>query len=171
MTANIELPAQIVSILGPLLIVLTALALLWIVLSVVQRMHRKAYNLTKAETAGAPVKPDFLTVDHAARADAAARGRVFEEQRAAAAAAKSPVASACRLTQTAAVVAAVLSFVSAAAGALLKVEMMQSAYNNLGSWDRMMAIIANYKAGFAVAAAIILVSLVQLIQSFRPKHA
>jgi len=87
------------------------------------------------------------------------------------AAAKSPVASACRLTQTAAVVAAVLSFVSAAAGALLKVEMMQSAYNNLGSWDRMMAIIANYKAGFAVAAAIILVSLVQLIQSFRPKHA
>lgn len=163
-------PDQIAAYLGPLLLLTIALAVLWLVLTIIQRTHRRAYNLTKAEGSGTAVKPDFLTVDHARRAAAMAGGRAFDEQRPATQTG-SAVASACRMTHFTVIATAVLSFITAAVGALLRIDAMQNAFNQFGTWEKFMAIVSAYKVGFAVAAAVIVVSLLQLFLSLRHRSA
>lgn len=163
---DIGIPDQIGQIVGSLLLLLVGFALLWLALSLVQRFHQRAYNLSKAESAGAAVKPDFLSTDHAKRESALARGRAFDEQREAKAHA---IAPACRMARLAVIVTALLSFISAAAGALLKIDSIQNAYNQLSSWERFVTIVGAYKIGFAVAAVAILISAMQLVHSLRAR--
>ena len=176
MAIEIEIPSQLHMIVGWTLLALSCLAALWLVLFVIQGFHRKAYNLTKAEASGGAIRPDFLSVDQSKRDEAQARGRAFDEAMARRsepqeAKGNSSVASACRLAKIAATAAAILSFMTAAAGAFLKIEAWQGVYNQLTSWERLVTILGAYKIGFAIAAATIIISLLQLVLSLRARSA
>jgi len=57
---------------------MAALFVLWLLASAVARLHRRAYNLTKAETApGRAPEPAFLKVDGKAREEAIGRGDAY----------------------------------------------------------------------------------------------
>jgi hypothetical protein len=59
-------------------IAMAALFVLWLLTSVIRWMHRRAYNLTKMETAPARgPDPAFLKVDHEAREEAIRRGDAY----------------------------------------------------------------------------------------------
>lgn len=76
---QLEVPAWAEPWLLGLGIAMAALFVLWLAATVVRAMHRRAYNLTKAETAPATAgRPRFLAVDEKARAEALARGDAYE---------------------------------------------------------------------------------------------
>jgi hypothetical protein len=74
----VEVPEWARPWLSRLGLAMAALFVLWLLTTVLRRMHRRAYNLTKMETA--PVRapePAFLKVDEEARAEAIARGDAY----------------------------------------------------------------------------------------------
>lgn len=168
--AAVQIPDQLASIIGPLLLILVALSLVWLVLSVMGYMHRRAYNLTRAESGGSGgVKPDFLRVDHARREAAIASGAAYDAARAAADA--SPAAErGSRLAGLAVAATAIVTFLATAGGALTKIEAIQGAYNSLTSWERFVALISAYKVGFSLALIFILCNLVLLVMNLSRKH-
>jgi hypothetical protein len=167
---NIQIPEQISNLIALLLWVMVGLAVLWVVLSVLRYMHRRAYNLTPAETAHAKnIKPDFLTVDHAKRDKAMAGGAAFDAVRAGVPE-DGKVATSSKITRLAVFGAALVSFLTAAAAALLKVETIQEFYDKLGSWDRFVAILSTYKIGFAIAAVIIVLNLILFLAHIMDKQ-
>ena len=153
------------SFLGLLLIVATVLFVIWIVLILFSWWQRRAYSLSIAETSqSAGLKPDFLKVNKAARDAAMARGAAFDARTQGPA--PTPVTKAASYSGLVALVAAILSFVTASFAALQKVQVFQSAVDQLSSWDRFAAILSRYSAGFAIAALIIVLQVLHLAYRF-----
>jgi hypothetical protein len=144
--------------------VLVIVCLAWAGLTVFGWVKRRAYNLTRAESAPAKgVTPDFLKVDRAKREAALQRGRVFDAGQAAATAPPA-LSKASGISRLVALLLAVLSFLAAAAAALQKIGTVQSAYGRLGaSWDQFLAIVQHYVVGFVFAAVVILLHLASLM--------
>ena len=78
-----EIPEWANLLLWVLGVAMVAIFILWVILKVIVAMHRKAYNLTKAETAkaGQAPQPSFLTVDHEKREEEIRRGEGYESPR------------------------------------------------------------------------------------------
>lgn len=163
---------QYESLLNWLLWGVILLIIAWVVLSAAGYMQRRAYHLTVAGSATSKnIKPDFLTVDHAARQEAIERGKAFDR-----ALASPPIietiASATSYSRIVALVLAVASFIAACASALQKIEPLQAAFESWSSWDRLIDLIMRYKLGFAIALIVILAHLVLLLRAIaRPHHS
>ena len=51
----------------------------WLITSIIGYFHRRAYNLTLAESGGSPIRPDFLKVDKKRRREAIERGEEYSD--------------------------------------------------------------------------------------------
>ncbi|MEL7190173.1 MAG: hypothetical protein AAGK17_11520, partial [Pseudomonadota bacterium] len=109
-----------------------ALAVLWVVLSLIGWWRRRAYNLTVASTAGRNKKaqPDFLNIDEKARKEQIKAGerhedvleeREKEEALAVLKAAKEPVTLASRLASMATFLMSIITLITGFSGAILGV--------------------------------------------------
>lgn len=127
---------------------------LWLVTSVLGYMHRRAYNLTHAESGGsANIKPDFLKVDHAARKSAIERGEAYDKQlREREAPAPAPPAEAVgRLAKWGATLTAGFTLVAAIVGTLGKAEQLQKGAEKIGSFEKLGVIFREYPFGATIA--------------------
>jgi hypothetical protein len=72
-------PETLDSVLQVLTWLLVGFGAVWLVSSVIAHFHRRAYNLTHAESGRSKnIKPDFLKVDQAKRQAATERGRAYD---------------------------------------------------------------------------------------------
>ena len=144
------------------LAIAAVIALIWIALGIVGWMQRRAYSLSPAESSGAQgLKPDFLKVNTAARDAAMARGAAFDAGQPLAVV--TPVARAAGYSGIIALLAALLSFITAAFAAMQKVGVFQKAFEHLSSWDRFVGILSRYSAGFTIAGVIIILQLLHYV--------
>lgn len=147
-----------------------AFGALWLVTSVIGVMHRRAYNLTHAESGGSKdIKPDFLKVDHAKRKEAIARGEAYDtvlKDREAAVSQKT-AAKVGTWSRLLAVSAAVLGLVTAAAGAVGKVKTVQTDFEQIGTWDRFVDLISQNPVGTVVALAVIGANVIIVVQKIQ----
>jgi len=165
---------------------IVALAGLWIVSAIACALHRRAYNLTKAETASAREAPEpaFLKVDHEAREEAIRRGdayvrpadrRAMEEKAAAAAAAEAAapprsVWSRWGLFSRIGIVIIALAHVGvavvSAAGMVEKADQMMQKVSSL---DCLTTIVQHYWLGFCLGGIVVVAEIVRLIGSAKKK--
>jgi uncharacterized membrane protein len=159
-----------------------ALACLWIVSAIAGALHRRAYNLTKAETASARHAPEpaFLKVDHDAREEAIRRGddyvrpadRAAIEEKAAAEAAAPPGSFWRRwgLFSRIGIVVIALAHIGvavvSAAGMVQKAEEMMQ---HVSSLDCLKTIVSRYWLGFCLGGIVVVAEAVRLIGSMKKK--
>lgn len=147
--------------------------LLWVIGSVVGLLHRRTYNLTRADRAGGTaVRPDFLDVNTRARDSAIARGRAYDKtlaDREAAAAPATVVESMTLWARLAALSAAVLTLAAAIVGTVTRVQALEAGVQQVGSWDQFVQTLSDHKAGAALAIAVIGAQVVVFIQTSK-KH-
>src|SRR5262245_28301837 len=129
-TAN---PSTADTLLGVFSWLVIIFAALWLLMSIIGYFHRRAYNLTLAESGGRPIKPDFLKVDKKRRKDAIERGEeydeVLEKRAQTAAAAAAPSAAVRRLgtlSRACAVITGSLTLVAAIVGTVSKVKLLET---------------------------------------------
>jgi hypothetical protein len=168
MDTIIQVPDTISSIIGWILWAFLGAAALWAVLSVMGYWHRRAYNLTQAESVRSrDITPDFLRVDQKKRDELIAKGKEFDAKR------DSPPTGVSRANRTARVivfVTALFSFLTAAAAAMLKVGEMQRFYEQYSSLQRFVAIVMDHKFGFATAGLVILFDFALFLARVRGEH-
>jgi hypothetical protein len=164
---ELVIPAAVFDWLGPLLGVLMAVVVLWAVLAILSYLKRRAYGLSPVETGGRrDIKPDFLKVDHAARQAQVKRG----ERLAAEGAAGEPAAQyakALSITRIAGIFLAISTFVTAAVFAVMRIEIIEAAWQKYSVWERFVAIVEEYPVGFGIAAIIILQAFVRMVLTLR----
>ncbi|MBN1417740.1 MAG: hypothetical protein JXP34_03135 [Planctomycetes bacterium] len=157
------------------------LFLAWLALRIMVAMHRKAYNLTKAETekAGQAPKPSFLTVDHEAREEQIRRGEDYEspkerEDREEAAAAEAAArASQPRWGVWARLGAVIIAVAHIGVAVLAGIAMYNNASKvrqDLSTASCIQEVIAKYWLGFVLALIVIVAEIVFFVRS-RKKHA
>jgi len=157
------------------------LFILWVALKVIVAMHRKAYNLTKAETAkaGQAPKPSFLTVDHEAREEQIRRGEGYEspkerEDREAVEAAEAAARAAQPRWGIWARLGAVIIAIAHIGVAVLAGIAMYNNYSkvraDLSTASCIQDVIAKYWLGFVLALVVIVAEIVFFVRA-RKKHA
>ncbi len=135
-----------------------AVAAVWVVLTLVVYMRRKASNLTpvNAPDVKKSAAPDFLKVDHKAREAQIARGEAFEKElskREAAENADGRKASMLRrLAGLATLFFSIFSLISTAVGVIGQVDRIGGA---LSQADKLGLIVQKYPIPFAVCAFVI----------------
>jgi hypothetical protein len=165
-------PEQVDTWLNALAWVLTACTVLWIATSIVGHLHRRNYNLTKADASGGKVvRPDFLDVDHKARREAIRRGETYEKQLdAREAAAKAPpttAESAGRWARWAATGTAIFTLAGTILGTFSKVSALEQNIQQVGSWDQFVQTVSDHKLGATIAFAVIGAQIVLFVQANR----
>lgn len=137
---------------------------LWLVGSVLAAMHRRAYNLTRAETAGTVQQPDFTrggSADRRAAAEAAARaGTVVAAPHAVPAPPPSPYARLCFWSRMSALVAAGTSLIAVVFQAVGAGRQAEEAAKAVGGLDGILAALAQHKIGVAVAVVVIVANMI-----------
>jgi uncharacterized membrane protein len=147
-------------------------AALWFVTAVIGYFHRRAYNLTHAESGPSRnIKPDFLKVDAAKRQAALDRGAAYD---AALEARETPAAVATaekvrHWSRIGAATTATLAVVAAVVGTLMKVESIQEGINQISSWDRLSKLVSDNKAGTVVALIVIGSNIVVFVNALKKK--
>jgi hypothetical protein len=137
-------------------------AALWLVTTVLGYMHRRSYNLTRAESGGGkPITPDFLKVDQKKRQAAIDRGAAYDkvlEEREAARAAPASAASVSKAdfwARAAATVTAFFSLAGAVVGTLTKVENLEAGAAQLSNWETFVDIVTQHPVGTTIAIVVI----------------
>ena len=136
---------------------------LWLVGSVLAAMHRRAYNLTRAETAGTVQQPDFTrggSADRRAAAEAAARAGTVVAPHAVPAPPPSPYARLCFWSRMSALVAAGTSLIAIVFQAVGAGRQAEEAAKAVGGLDGILAALAQHKIGVAVAAVVIIANMI-----------
>ena len=152
------------TVLGNLDIGLLVLGGAWLAAEGVRAAHRRAYNLTKAETTtgSESLQPSFTKVDHAARKAALERGDAYAAQRAAADA--DPVASGKKLPPwgkvarmaSQAVAATIVALVPPTADGIADREGLKVSLTDVAE---------RYPMGIGLAIVVLVISVVQLVRS------
>ncbi|MEL7199717.1 MAG: hypothetical protein AAGL10_15510 [Pseudomonadota bacterium] len=143
-----------------------ALAILWVVLSLIGWWRRRAYNLTVASTAGRNKKaqPDFLNVDEKARKEQIKAGerhedvledREKEEALAALKAAKEPVTLASRLASAATFVMSLITLLTGFSGAILGIGRIEGQLAQAGTAGKLEYLITEHTIGCIIVAFVI----------------
>ena len=155
---------------------IVALFLLWIFFTVVRALHRRAYNLTKAETAkaGQVAPPDFLTVDKDARAAAIKRGddyvRPADREVPAALPPMDKTWSwwslVCRIGALIAGIGHVAVLIVSLVANSKEADVV---WKDISTAERLEAVVAKYWIGFAIAGIVIVAELVRFISSKKTK--
>lgn len=166
-TADLTSPDNIDAVLRILSWCLIAFAALWVTTGLIGYFHRRAYNLTRAESSGSkPIQPDFLTVDKAKRQAAIDRGQAYDAVLEARESAGAPttIEKVCFWSRFAAMSTAVLGLVATVVGTLTKIDSLQAGINRLSSWDAFSQIVSENKVGAVVAVAVIGASIVSFAE-------
>lgn len=146
---------------------------MWLVTSVIGYMHRRAYNLTRAESGGGkPITPDFLKVDKKKRDAAIARGEAYSEvleQRAAVAA--SPASKAEFWSRAAALITATFTLLGAVVGTLTRVESLEEGARQLSSLDTFTGIVRDHPIGTTIAVIVIGANIVVFVKATKKTPA
>jgi uncharacterized membrane protein len=143
---------------------------LWLVTSLIGYFHRRAYNLTRAESGPSKnIQPDFLKVDKEKRQAAIDRGKAYTEVLDARSA--PPVAPAVKTVHhwswLLASAAAVLGLGVTILGALAKIGDLQRDVERIGSWDRFSQLVSQNQAGAVVAVAVIGANVIVVAQKLK----
>ncbi|MEO8259097.1 MAG: hypothetical protein ABI868_17245 [Acidobacteriota bacterium] len=134
---------------------LVAFGIVWLVTSVIGAMHRRAYNLTHAESGRSrKIQPDFLKVDKGKREAAVARGAQYDEQLARREAA-SPVATATLWSRIAASASALIGVVFTTVTTIQRVGATDEAVRDLGNWEKLKTIVSQHQLGAVLCVAVI----------------
>ncbi len=166
-------PEQVDTWLNALAWVLAACTLLWIATSIIGHLHRRNYNLTKADASGGKVvRPDFLDVDHKARREAIRRGEQYEKQLdAREAAALAPPATAAesagRWARWAATGTALFTLAGTILGTLSKVSAFDQQVQQVATSDFFVQTVRDHKLGATIAVAVIGAQIVLFVQARR----
>lgn len=145
---------------------------LWFATGILGFLHRRAYNLTKAETGGSAVTPDFLKVDRKKREAAIERGAAYDQvldRRAAAQAGTVDRVSA--LARTGALVTATFTLAGAIIGTLTRIDTLQEGVEQLSSWDSFVSIVKQYPAGTMVAVLVIGANIIVFVKATKKTPA
>lgn len=170
-TADLTSPDNIDAVLRILSWCVIAFGALWFTTGAIAYFHRRAYNLTRAESGGSgvskPIKPDFLTVDKAKRQAAIDRGQAYDAVLEARepAAAGTTVEKVCLWSRFAAMSTAVLGLVAMVVGTITKIDSLQAGINRLSSWERFTQLVSDNQAGTVVALAVIGANIVVFVES------
>ncbi len=150
-------PDNINSLLEILTWALLAFGALWLVTGIIGVMHRRAYNLTHAESGSSKnIQPDFLRVDKAKREAAIARGERYDAKLAEREEApKSPIATVCTWSRVAATAAALLGLFVTIITSLQRINSLQAGVEDLSNWDKLSTIASQNQIGTVLAIAII----------------
>jgi hypothetical protein len=171
----VPLPEWVPDAMVPLGYAIVALFAAWLVLGIVRLLHRRAYNLTKAETArGKPAEPGFLKVDHEARQAALDRGDAYvrpadrvAEAEASGKRKGSAWAFLCRLGV---VIVALAHF------GVVVVSMADATHNaekvvqDISATDRLEAIVSRYWLGLTLGVIVLTAEVVRFVVSRREKE-
>lgn len=175
METNVATPETIDRVLQILAWCVVIFGGLWLVTSVIGYFHRRAYNLTHAESGTSQnIKPDFLKVDREKRAEAVARGEAFDRtlvERERKKAPPSPVDGACYWSRLAATAAAVIGLVATIVGTLQKISSIQSDVQKLSSWDQFVEIVRQNQVGAIVAMTVIAANVIVFVKKMQKPAA
>ncbi len=145
-----------------------AFAATWLVTSIIGYLHRRAYNLTHAESGHSKnIKPDFLTVDKAKRQDAIDRGKAYDavlDAREAAARPSPTVEKVGLWARFVATTAALLGLVATIVGTMQKVSSIQEGVAELSSWVKLVELVSQNKAGTIIALAVIGANIIVVVK-------
>ncbi len=159
---RVQVPPALAAWINTVVFVFLGLLILWIVLKVIGLALRRSYNLTPVATARSKdIRPDFLTVDHAAREQMIERGRAFDRERTA------TVARATRMASAGVILSGLVSLVSAAFLAFGRVEDLDATWHRLSTKDRFVAILQAHPVGFVIAFAIVLAAAARFAATLR----
>ncbi len=171
-SSQITLPEHLTQWLEPLVYLLFGLLILWLLLSAFAYLRDRAYRITRAESTRAKaVSLDFTRVDSEAREAAMQRGKRFDE----ALADRQPdhqdtAGKAFNITNIAIFFVSLITLISGVLGAVMRIGPTQRFFESLDAWDRYVAILQEYKIGFAVAFLIIVAQLARFIITLRRRH-
>lgn len=171
-------PEWVVEYLPVFLWAAAAVGAIWLVLTILDYLNRRAYNLTVSDRGGDPGEtPGFLKVDHEKRAAAQRAGEAFDEKIKARDAAEAAAADAATsggaarqalsLARLGTIALAIISVATAAIGAIGRIEYYDEAARRLTSWERLTEIISTYWLGFVVVAALLAIQIYQAIRQVR----
>lgn len=147
---------------------------LWLVTGVLGYMHRRAYNLTSAESGTSKnIKPDFLKVDKKKREAAIQRGEAFEKELESreVAAGKAPGEKLGVWSRAGATISAGFTLVAAVVGTLTKVDSLQSGVGQLSSWDKLSNTMSQHKVGTVVAILVIGANILVFVKATKKTPA
>jgi len=149
-------------------LILSALA--WIALSVFDLMRKRALNLTTAETVSQNTnQPGFLKLDAEKRDAALKAGEAFDDyvvNRDTQSAVTEPT-KAKGIAGKCTVFLALLSLLTGAIGALMRVEAYDNAIKKFGVWDNVVETVSNHTVGFVVAMAVIAVAVFNVVRAIQ----
>jgi len=149
-------------------------AIIWVVLTIFDAMRKRALNITTAETVGkSDAQPGFLKVDQAKRDAALQGGAAFDAHVANRdIQATDPTATKAKgLAGKCTVLLAVLSLLTGAIGALMRVEAYDSAIKKFGVWDNIVETVSNHTVGFVVAMCVIAVAVFNVVRALQRNTA
>ncbi len=158
----------------PLGIAIVILFVLYVGFAILGALHRRAYNLTKAETTGKKADaPAFLKVDHEAREAALERGDAYvrpadraegEAGKRSAGSRRSSWAFLCRVGVILVAVAHVAIVVVSVADATYNAEKV---VQDISASDRFAAIVSKYWLGITLGVIVLVAEVVRFVQSRR----
>ncbi len=155
-------------------------SVLWIGSGIIGYMHRRAYNLTRAESGRSRnIQPDFLKVDKAKREAAMNRGAAYDKElaerdaaeAAAAAGARASTDSMEKWSRLAAMISATFTLLAAVIGTLSRVDKLQDDAQSIGSWDALVNTINAHKIGTTIAVIVIAANVIVYVKSVRKNTA
>ncbi len=154
---------------------MAAFFVLWLVVAIARAMHRRAYNLTKAETARprSDVEPSFLKVDEEAREEALRRGdeyvRPADAEAAEEAAAATEPDSIWRrwglFSRLGIVTIAVAHVAIAVVSSVAMMRDAEEVLNKLSTSECLVTVVTRYWPGFLLALVVIVAEVVQFMRS------
>jgi hypothetical protein len=144
----------------------------WLVTSVISVFHRRAYNLTHAESGGSKkIRPDFLTVDKDKRDAAIKRGEKYDEELArrerVAAGSPGAVASAGHWSAILAQGSAWIGVGFAALTTLTRIAPTDKAIRELGRWETFEQIVREHQVGAILSVLVIAASFYTMYDKSR----
>jgi hypothetical protein len=130
----------------------------WLVTGIIGYLHRRAYNLTSAESGSSKdIKPDFLKVDKKKRQAAIKQGAAFEKELEgrAVAVASPPADKLGAWSRTGATVSATFTLVAAVVSTLTRVDSLEAGVRQLSTWDKLSQTVQEHRIGAIVAFLVI----------------
>lgn len=130
---------------------------LWLVTGILGYMHRRSYNLTRAESGGSkPITPDFLKVDEKKRQAAMDRGAAYDAVLDARAPNAAPAVSRAGFwSRAAATVTAFFTLAGAVVGTITRVESLEAGAVQLSNWETFLEIVTKHPVGTTIAIIVI----------------
>lgn len=152
---------------------LVAFVGLWAVSGLLTHLHRRAYNLTSAESGGSKkIKPDFLTVDARKRQSAIDRGKAYDAVLDARDRESGTTSDkVCFWSRAGAIATALIGLVVTVLGTVTRIDTLQAGVNQISSWDTFSGIISRNKAGAVLAVAVIAISVIEVSKKLKTTPA